>query len=87
MISPQENEWLKRTLADCGDGMSTMRRQKSFSLLIRRFVKNMEDIVEEMQRVREQNPASKKEEEQLHVLKRNLFYLRRFCEEKIKERC
>ena len=84
MIDPEDEAWLERTLEDCFDNRpdNTKNGQnlKSFKILVRNLVKNIEKKVDEAQLLWEIEPESKELRQKFYSLNKYLFYLKRFCE-------
>lgn len=88
MISKQDEKWLKKTLKDSfGNSKHKVNKNKKslegFSMLVRNMVKNMEDNLDKTKALWEKDPASEELRERFELLTRCLFYLERYCREKI----
>ncbi len=88
MVDPKEEEWLKRALNDCfankSDDVQGEKNLRGLRILISNLVKNIEKNLSQIQTLWERKPESKELRERFYLLRRHLFYLRRFCEGKIK---
>lgn len=82
MTEPKEQEWLNRALEDCFEAMpdeqGSNKELQAFKVLVANLVKNLEHKVDEARILWKKEPGSKQLEQKFTLLKRNLFFLRRF---------
>lgn len=87
MINPEDERWLKKIIADCLVNIEKKaadeKRLDGFSMLVGNMVANIEKNLDETRRLWEKDPDSDEIMERFRLLERCLFYLKRFCEEKI----
>lgn len=83
MFDSKDEEWLKKVLNDCFDNKSGKDRNggslEGFRILVRNLVENLEQKFEEIWVLWQRDSESKELKEKFHLLKKNLFYLIRFC--------
>jgi len=88
MIDSKDEKWLKRALKECfdsGNGKANKGRRllEGFSMLVRNMVKNLEDDLAEAEALWQKEPTSRELKKKFDSLARCLFYLERYCREKI----
>lgn len=88
MIDPKDEKWLKKALKQCFGNINEKTSKdkillEGFSMLIRNMVKNIENDLAETRKLWKKNPASEELKEKFDSLARCLFYLERYCREKV----
>ena len=88
MIDQKDEKWLKKVLKECFDGRKNKPSKdewllEGFSMLVRNMVKNIEEDLSRTRTLWEREPTSKELKEKFDVLAKNLFYLKKYCREKI----
>ncbi|MCG2713359.1 MAG: hypothetical protein L6308_00725 [Candidatus Omnitrophica bacterium] len=88
MIDQRDEKWLKKVLKECFDGRNDKPSKdkwllEGFSMLVRNMVENIEKNLNEMRTLWEREPTSKELKEKFDALAKCLFYLKRYCREKI----
>lgn len=83
MLDPKDEEWLEKALKDCfedrSDSIANEIDLNGFRILVCNLVRNIEKEVEEARALWELTPDSKELRKKFYLLKKHLFYLRRFC--------
>ena len=86
MHSLDDERWLKKVLDEClGDSDDAIykKRLEGFSMIVRNIAENMQKQVDRASSIWEKDPASPQVKAALDIVKKNLFCLKKFCEEKI----
>lgn len=86
MIELKDRDWLKKTFEECfTEEVSTKndRKLEGFSILVRNIVRNIEQQLEETQKLWECNPLSEELKNKFDSLKKCLLYLEKYSREKI----
>jgi hypothetical protein len=87
MMDPKDNLWLDKAFGEClGKNEATGKEGRlleGFSMLVRSIAKNAQKDIDEIDRLLHEGPESEDLPERLESLKRRLFYLERYCMEKI----
>lgn len=88
MTNQEDKKWLKKVLKECFDNSNDKPGKneqllEGFSMLARNMVKNMQKNLNEIRALWEKDPASEELREKFDLLTRCLFYLERYCREKI----
>jgi len=86
MIDLKDEKWLKEALRECFGSNDVTKEKKlleGFSMLTRNVVKNAEAILRQTKSLWGKDPQSKELKEKFDSLEKCLFYLERYCREKI----
>ena len=90
MVDPKDEQWLKRVFADCVKNIPDSTKKKKdlewFRTFVVSLVKDIEKKIDETWALWELEPESKEVGEKFYLLDHSLFYLRRFCQGKMKGR-
>ena len=88
MIDQRDKRWLKKVLKECFDSRNNKSSKdkwllEGFSMLVRNMVKNIKKELDETRALWKKDPTSVELKKKFDSLARCLFYLERFCREKI----
>lgn len=91
MAKLKDEKWLKKILTDCfsdasGKAIDDEKLLEGFSMLLRHMLRNMENNLKELRALWEKDPRSETLREKFDSLAKCLFYLDRFCQEKIEKK-
>ena len=88
IITKEDEQWLANQLKDCFKDSHEFSKKdirlQGFSAIIRHMVKNMDRSLVEIIELYKKDPGSDELERKFTFLKKSLFYLERYCGEKIK---
>ena len=88
VVNREDEKWLKKALKECFGSSSNKatkdkRSLEGFSMLVRNMVNGLKKEFVETQALWKKNPASGELKDKFESLARRLFYLERYCREKI----
>ena len=88
MIKKKDDKWLEGLIEECAESLAKKSKTNEelavFRLVITRFTKQTERMLDETWALWELEPDSRKLREKFHILEKHLSYVRRFCQGKIK---
>ena len=88
MIRLEDEKWLEESLNQCFTSIKDEPDKKErllegFSMLVRNMVRGIEKEVAEAKSLWEKNPESEELKQRFESLSTSLFYLEKYCREKI----
>jgi len=88
MVDSKDEKWLEKALKNCfsnsnGKSDKDAKLLEGFSMLVLNIAKNLQDDLAEAKALWQREPASRELKEKFDSLARRLFYLERYCREKI----
>jgi len=83
MVNRLDEEWLKKVLEECfsekENVAKTYKEKESFRILITQLIENIEDITDDLKTWWEIDPESEEVKKRFFLLKKHLFFLKRYC--------